>query len=323
MNHTRRLTANLLLPICLMVLSAQNSAWAVDVQRLNDPSVPMGWDVAADSGTVLVGARYFDNPGLTWTREGAAFLYNAQTGENVGTLLSSVPFSDEGFGTAVGLSGKRAIVGAPNANSGIFADHTGAAYLLEGTTGFSTRRLLALDGERNGHFGEAVAIGGRWALVGAPAQRDLNGDAYLFDAETGQQLAKFSIATGVGREWFGRAMDLDGDVAVIGAPGGFTTSQGDAYLYDLQTRSQRTRLIAPDLVPGSHFGMDVAISGDLALVGAIESLDGTGPGTGAAYLFDTRDGHFIRKLAPSRAARRRVRDFRRTRWTSGIGQLAH
>src|SRR5581483_10841215 len=80
-----------------------------------------------------------------------------------------------------------------------------------------------------------------------------------------------------------------------GAEGLFTVSVGDAYLFDLASRTQRVHLAAPDLVTGSHFGSSVAISGSNVLVGTDNDLGGTG----AAYLFDAQTGAFERKLVPT------------------------
>lgn len=276
------------------VASVVSATAPVTVTRLvpDPPTAEIGWSVALDGGVVLAGAPRYDNPELFFLNEGAAFVFDLSTGQQLRLLFSPSPWQYEEFGYALSICGNRAIIGAPYAGA---TDHSGAAYIFQVDTGAALHRVTPRDPQREGKFGHSVSIRGSYALVGAPWYENMLGSAYVFDVETGRQLAKLSITATSARDWFGWSVDMNHLTAIVGAPGGFTISRGNAYLFDLATGAQRAQLVAPDLVAGSRFGIDVAISDAFALVGAPESLGGIG----AAYLFDVRDGSFLRKLVPA------------------------
>ena len=87
---------------------------------------------------------------------------------------------------------------------------------------------------------------------------------------------------------FGGAVALDGARAVIGAmfDDDAGAASGSAYVFDLVSGiwTQASKLTASDGEMLDFFGASVALSGDLALVGATGDDDG-GSGAGAAYLF--------------------------------------
>jgi hypothetical protein len=76
----------------------------------------------------------------------------------------------DGFGTAVSISGDVALVGAPN-NTNANGTGAGAAYVYRRIGGIWSEevKLIASDGATGDHFGNAVAIDGDLALVGAYA----------------------------------------------------------------------------------------------------------------------------------------------------------
>ena len=89
---------------------------------------------------------------------------------------------------------------------------------------------------------------------------------------------------------FGRSVAISGDTAVVGAwleDAGFTGT-GAAYLFrrdegGADNWGEVTKLTASDAEARDFFGIDVAVSGDTAVVGAAN--EGVG-GKGAAYVFD-------------------------------------
>ena len=66
------------------------------------------------------------------------------------------------------------------------------------------------------------------------------------------------------------------------------------------TFNETQKLTASDGAAGDNFGWSVAISGDLAVIGAIEEDDG-GSESGAAYVFDVTTGSQLFKLTASDA----------------------
>ena len=73
---------------------------------------------------------------------------------------------------------------------------------------------------------------------------------------------------------FGNAVDIDGDFAIVGAR--FDDSNGDnagaAYIYRRVSGTwvEDTKILPSDGVANDLFGADVAISGDIAVVGSMQ-----------------------------------------------------
>lgn len=90
---------------------------------------------------------------------------------------------------------------------------------------------------------------------------------------------------------FGGAVAVDGEVAVVGSPNGNATPQlfstGVAFVFrrDGDEWVQEATLVAPDADFGDRFGFSVAISGDLAAVGAP-----THDGGGRIYVYERVGG---------------------------------
>ena len=95
---------------------------------------------------------------------------------------------------------------------------------------------------------------------------------------------------------FGVSVAISGNTALVGATGNDDAggSSGSAYLFDITTGNQLTKLTASDAATGDSFGTSVALSGNTALVGA--------SGNDSAYLFDITTGNQLTKLTASDAA---------------------
>ncbi len=254
-----------------------------------------GSAVAVSGNTAIIGAKYDDDAA---NRSGSVYLFDTTTGAQLRKLNALDGAADDFFGCSVGISGNTAIVGARNHDAGGF--YRGAAYLFDVTTGNQLAKLTASDAEHDDRFGSSVAISGSMAIVGAPGDELATGAAYLFNTVTGQQTAKLTASDGAERDFFGEAVGISGNVAIVGAAydDDLGNRSGSAYLFDVTTGNQITKLTASDGAEGDLFGRSVAISGDAAIVGA--SLDSFG-GTeyGSAYLFDTSAGTEIMKLTAS------------------------
>jgi len=167
-------------------------------------------------------------------------------------------------------------------------------------------KLIPSDGVFNGSFGSAVAISGDTAVIGAYHDDDNgmnSGSAYVIDIPSGNQLRKLIATDGSPEDRFGHSVAVEGNLAVVGAIGDRDqgTFTGSAYIFDITTGQQLFKLVATDAAKGDHFGQSVAISGNIAVVGAHFRGDGS-PNTGAVYVFDITTGQQIRKLlAPDRA----------------------
>jgi hypothetical protein len=260
-----------------------------------------GLSVAISGNLGIVGAPGDDDGG---DASGSAYLFNVVTGQQLFKLTASDARGGRIFGTSVAISGNRAIVGAPWNDVGV---HLGSAYLFDVTTGQEQFKLTAPDANPpffHDKFGSSVAIGGNTAIVGDPLDNDAgvaSGAAYLFDVTTGQQLFKLTASDAASGDEFGGRVAISGNTAIVGALGDRNVGahSGSAYLFDVITGQELMKLTASDAAAGNYFGISVAISGNLAVIGA--SRDAAGINDGSAYLFDVTTGHELAKLTASDA----------------------
>jgi hypothetical protein len=205
------------------------------------------------------------------------------------------------FGTSVAISGNVAVVGAPDHDAP--ATGCGSAYAFNATTGTKTQDLIALDAANGDTFGTSVGVSGNVAVIGAPKDAP-GGSAYLYQVPTGGYLRKLTSTDTVNGDAFGRSVDIDGGVAIVGAFGNDDDGSlsGSAYLFNVTTGSQLYKLTADDAAGGDNFGYSVAVSGDVAIVGAYCD-DGPGSlNSGSAYLFNVTTGSQLHKLTADDAA---------------------
>jgi hypothetical protein len=105
---------------------------------------------------------------------------------------------------------------------------------------------------------------------------------------------------GEGGDLFGLSAAANDNVVIIGAPGDGHPDSGSAYLFDLTTGQQISKLIASDIAELHGFGRSVAVDGKTAVVGSPGDQH-TGESAGSAYLFDMITGTEIFKLTASDA----------------------
>ncbi len=156
------------------------------------------------------------------------------------------------------------------------------------------------------NFGFSTAMDNGVLLVGAcldSSYGEDSGAAYLFDQATGTQLFQLipnDIAAG---DLFGWSVDIHNGIAVVGARGDDDNGagSGSAYLFDVATGTQLTKLVASDGSANDGFGWSVAIQDGIVGVGAMQDGD-NGSISGSAYLFYASSGLELGKLLPSDGA---------------------
>ena len=257
-----------------------------------------GNSVSVSGDTAIVGAQFDDDNG---SQSGSAYLFDINTGAQLAKLLPTDNAAGDRFGRSVGISGDTAIVGAQSDDDNGF--NSGSAYLFDIIIGAQIAKFLPKDGAAEDHFGESVAICGSTAIIGARYDDDNgtdSGSAYLFDINTGEQIAKLLPPDGAAGDNFGFSVAISGDIAIIGAGADDDngSASGSAYLFDINTGVQIAKLLPSDGATGDNFGISVAISGDIAIVGATAN-DDNGSYSGSAYLFDINTGAQIAKLLPT------------------------
>lgn len=219
-------------------------------------------------------------------------------------LIASDGASGEFFGNAVSAAADLAVVGAP--------DHTvidpdcklppeyceqeiGAAYVYRRSAGgwMEERQLLPFGDKGSGAsgfggFGWSVSTDGAVIAVGEFGFFNAPGRAYVFrlgDAGWIEEAILQSDTPALG-DGFGGAIVVNGDVILVGAPYD-DSSTGAAYVfrYDGGQWVREQKLFASDAGAASYYGFDLAVQGDLAVVG---SVGGNGSGNsrfGAAYVY--------------------------------------
>lgn len=255
------------------------------LHRLNplDPSDSQwfGVSVALDESTALVG-------GISAVGPGSAYLFDTQTGEEQHRLTADVPGLDL-FGSSVALEANTAVVAAYNPFVG---DPTGSVHVFDVASGAHRYRLDTPS--TDDVFGSSVALSEGRLLVGAPgAERVL-----VFDVVTGDQTGVLLPNDPSTAQNFGGFVEVDGDYALVSyacdLPDPF--GGGCVDVYDLRTGSFVSRLEPDDAESNLRFASSMAISGEIALVGA--SGDAAEGVTGRVYAFDVLTGELLGKYAP-------------------------
>ena len=281
--------------VVFLLLTVSANADTVQVRKFTVPQAArqglMGFAVSLRGDLGFAGAP-------AGTRDpGTGYLFDVNTGQLLRTIVPSVPRSDDLFGFNAKLSATRLLVGDPG-NPYAAVRVPGAAYVFDLASGVETRRLLADDGFAGDEFGFGMNLSDDLAIIGAPAYKTGTGAAYLFDLSSGQQLRKLVPHDPLQGSDFGVDVAVSPTFAVVGAPVNYDELglvPGSAYLFDVATGTQLAKLQAADGFGGDEFGFDVAVSGDLAVIGAPNG----GVDLGAAYVFDLSTGRQLAKLVPS------------------------
>ncbi|EIP99759.1 hypothetical protein OpiT1DRAFT_04288 [Opitutaceae bacterium TAV1] len=300
------------LGLALLALAAPHARASTLLASDGAASDYFGYSASLSGDSALVGAYYDDDLG---SNSGSAWYYKGLDGksgtvnESVKLLASDGAASDQ-FGNSVSLVGDSALVGA-SLGDGNVAD-TGSAYYYKGLSGKSGTvtqnvKLLASDGAATDRFGYSVSLSGDSALVAAYTDGDKgsnSGSAYYFKGLDSAVLAgtqvvnesvKLLASDGAAANYFGYSVSLSGDSALAGAYGddNLGTNSGSAYYFKgldgkSGTVNESVKLLASDGAEDDRFGYSVSLSGDSALVGALQN-DEKASNAGAAYYYKGLD----------------------------------
>ena len=250
-----------------------------------DASDYFGWAVDLEGDTAVVGAPWatfsgsqaeayvFGRTGTTWSEEAILTTPGALLGDD--------------FGESVALSGDTALIGA-GGHDGIAID-SGAAWVFvnNGTSWNLQQKLTPSDPAAYDNFGNAVALEGDWAVVGAERRNRDTGAVYVFERSgtSWSERAKLLASDASPAHFFGSAVDISGDTVIAGAYQAYF-GHGAAYIFTRTgtTWSQEAKLSAFTKTIGDRFGNAVCLHGDTALIGAPHDSD-LGQFRGTAYLF--------------------------------------
>ena len=238
-----------------------------------------GYSVAVYGDTVLVGAIKDD------FENGSAYMFTT-SGDFVRKLQGFTKEKQVRYGYSVAIGEDSLIVGVPRGISPSQVD-TGSTYMYS-SNGIYSLTLTASDGETEDYFGNSVAVSGDTLVVGANRDDDngaSSGSAYVYTSD-GTFVTKIVAPSGVALANFGESVAIFDDIIVVGAEEENNENgdlSGAVYLFSIDGEFQE-KIIAPDGASGNRFGCDVAISGDILVVGSFEDAE-MGDGSGSSYIY--------------------------------------
>ena len=247
-----------------------------------------GYAVALAGDVVIIGAPEDDDLGES---SGSVYVFRPAGGawEQKAKLHASDGQTNYCFGRAVAVSGDRFIAGGRQK----YGDGTaGYVFRFDGESWLEEAILLPEEVVPDDMYGACVAIDGNVALVSASGDPDgaKIGAVYVFrhDGASWNEETKLLSGEGAEGDRFGSSVAVHNETIVIGANSddeyGEDSGSAYAFTHDGAEWLHHSKLLPSDGAPDARFGGDVAISGDLVLVGA-PGDDDHGENSGSAYIF--------------------------------------
>ena len=213
----------------------------------------LGWAVAMDGNTIVVGAEGDNNS------RGSAYVFIKPSGnwaDDTETAKLTAPdgATDDAFGSAVAVAGDFIVVGARGDDDG--GSQSGSVYVFtkpNTTDGWGdwdglsstakdalTAKLTASDAAMIDRLGWSVAVDGNTVLAGAyweDEEGDNSGSVYLFTKPSGSwvdanETVKLTAPDGAAGDEFGYSVAAGGGTAIVGAPGD-ASETGAAYVFSI------------------------------------------------------------------------------------------
>jgi len=265
-----------------------------------------GSSVAIDGDTIVVGARYGNNPNPI-SRTGTANVFEHQGSDWVETAFLRPADGSvwDQFGSSVAVSGQIVVVGAP------YHGTCGAAYVFEKTAGnwWWSDTLVPTDCSPGQWFGSAVAVidGDAFDLiaVGADGDDELGNNAgalyvFLSFGDDWFDTPKVLADDGAAGDSLGSCIAVDEVTVAAGAPGDDDqgSGAGSVYLFEslVFTWIQQQEIHATDGDALDGFGASVALEPGVLFAGAPGSM-----GVGAAYVFERYNDHWYQSAMVTNA----------------------
>lgn len=249
----------------------------------SDIAVVGAWgddEVQPDAGAAYVFRRDDNNTPLdpsddSWTQEAKLIPNDAAAGDL--------------FGVGCSISGNRIVVGATQCNPGRYCESPGKAYVFQhdGTNWIQEAKLTASDGVSDDNFGLRTAIDGDTILISAWAN-DAACNTCLSDSDCSGSCGG-SCTDGCTPGCCNGCCNISDGTCI-------ECNSGAVYVFQRTGAAwvETQKFTALDTGEGDGFGKDIALHGDLAVVG-VDGDDGFGFNTGAAYIFRREGNVWIEK----------------------------
>lgn len=264
-----------------------SAAPTVATATLLNSAVPIrevfGGAVAMSANLLVVGER--NNDGTSTDPDfGAAYVFDVDGGAPATPIAilknpTPTPAAGEHFGTPVAISGTMVVVGDFMDSTGGYA--TGAAYVFDASRANPAVPLASLFNPTPAfadRFGSAVAVSGRYVIVGAYLDDTAGGNAgaaYVFDLSSATPTAPMRTLLNPNAplyDLFGGAVAISGSRVAVGAvrTDGLSNRPGAVFISELAGPTPTLPLFIlqhPSPYALDWFGVVVALSGDRVLVG--------------------------------------------------------
>lgn len=257
---------------------------------IDDDNVLVGAPESIANGTAQGAVFAFQVTGATWSQNGAPL-----------RRPSAMPGESVRYGSAVAVSGQRALVGAYESND---LSWRGAVYaLMRGSEWENDGAWMPDTGTDQEAFGYAIAMNDTRAVVGAPLADSFLatpaiGAVYIYIAEPTMQNGSaiwrrevmLRLPDGAARDQFGYRVVVDGDTMLVAAPlqeRGLQDVAGGVRVYLRRNGHWVFDSVLPgpsNATLGDWFGWSIALKGDIAVVGAMH-VDVNAPDDGAVYVY--------------------------------------
>ena len=157
---------------------AQTGVLRADIENFNgDQGGHFGDSVDIDDGIVAVGAW---GRSIFFDHSGAAYTFDASTGEQLQFIFPADGQDRDNFGVSVAIDNGVIAIGSHQDDVNGF--NAGSAYLYDGVSGVLMNKVLASDGAPSDFFGTSVAIENEVIAIGAIGDEDngsRSGSVYL------------------------------------------------------------------------------------------------------------------------------------------------
>jgi len=292
--------------VAAWVLSAPPAEAQCELAQLipSDGGAPAGSAIAIDGDVAVLGVPGHDGSclGQNETDCGAAYVFRrtGTTWVEEAKLVAPSPQGSARFGWSVAIDGGTIVVGAQDETLCQGCGSVGAIFVFElvNETWEFVQRVPSPVLSAHLHFGHTVAVSGD--LIASGTDASAIDTVFTFRRTAQGWLSAEAInppPSSLEARDFGESLALEDGRMLVGSPLADLPSRNDAgmvfaYRFKFPVWILESTLFSPEPASGEQFGIAVALSGNLALVGVPFTAVGCIPGencqSGAAHVFERK-----------------------------------